>query len=153
MHHVTEEPIVVSDLVRSVSAVDRGGAVLFLGTVRRSAEDGPIRAIEYSAYVEMADGEFERIVEEARGQWPDAAFAVRHRIGHVPVGEPSIAVAAAAPHRAEAFAACRYVIEEAKKRLPVWKKELLDDGRARWREERRPDAAPPGSPSARHTSD
>lgn len=153
MDHVTTEPIVVSDLLRSVSGVERGGVVLFLGTVRRSPEDGPVGAIEYSAYVEMADAEFERIVREARERWPEAAYAAQHRVGHVAVGEPSIAVAAAAPHRAEAFAACRYIIDEAKKRLPVWKKELLDDGRTRWREDSQPSGTPPRSPSSRHTSD
>jgi molybdopterin synthase catalytic subunit len=146
MEHVTSEAIVVSDLLSHVSAVERGAVVLFLGTVRRSAEDGPVRGIDYSAYVEMAKGEFGRIVQEAGLRWPEARFAAQHRIGHVPVGEPSIAVAAGAPHRAEAFAACRFVIEEAKKRLPVWKKELLDDGRARWREDRQRDSAPPRSP-------
>ena len=88
----------------------------------------------YSAYEEMAAAEFERILDEALGQWPDARFAAQHRVGLVPVGEPSIAVAAAAPHRAEAFAACQYVVDESKKRLPVWKKEMFDDGTVRWRE-------------------
>jgi molybdopterin synthase catalytic subunit len=81
----------------------------------------------------MAVAEFDRILEEARSRWPDGRLAACHRLGTVPAGEASIAIAAAMPHRAEAFAACRYVIEEAKRRLPVWKQEILDDGTRRWR--------------------
>lgn len=134
MDHVTRDAIAITDLTTRVCGVERGGVVLFLGTVRRSPEDGPVRAIEYSAYEAMAEAEFGRIVAEAQARWPGARFAAQHRIGVVPLGEPSIAVAAAAPHRAEAFAACRFVIEEAKARLPVWKREQFDDGGVRWKE-------------------
>lgn len=146
MEHVTRDPIAIPDLVASVCGAERGGVVLFVGTVRRGREDGPVRAIEYSAYEEMAAAEFGRIVAEAQARWPDARFAAQHRVGAVCVGEPSIAVAAAAPHRAEAFAACRYVIEEAKSRLPVWKREQFDDGGVRWRENPPHDSGLSGSP-------
>jgi len=107
--------------------------VLFLGVVRRSAADGDVTGIEYSAYADMAEAEFARIVEEAARRWPGVAVAVRHRVGWVPVGEPSIAIATAAPHRAEAYEASRYVIDETKRRVPVWKKEHLAGGRTpRW---------------------
>ncbi len=122
-------------LVAELADSGRGGTVAFVGSVRRSEADGPVTAIDYSAYEPMAAEECDRIVAEALARWPDAGVRVQHRLGRVPVGEPSIAVVAAAPHRAEAFAACRHVIEEAKKRLPVWKRELLEDGAARWREE------------------
>ena len=88
--------------------------------------------IEYSAYDAMAEAELERIVTEAQQQWPGVRVALRHRVGRVPVGEASIAIVAAAPHRAEAFAACRHVIEAVKQRLPVWKKEYHVDGTAAW---------------------
>jgi molybdopterin synthase catalytic subunit len=94
-----------------------------------------VTAIDYSGYEEMLAEELGRIIEEARQRWPEARVAAQHRLGRVPRGEPSIAVVVAAPHRDEAFAACRQVIEEAKRRLPVWKKELFEDGAARWREE------------------
>ncbi len=142
MDAVTHEPIDLTRLVAEVSGPGRGGTVLFVGSVRRGPDDGPVRAIEYSAYEEMVAPEVERILGEAAARWPDARFAAQHRVGRVPLGEPSIAVAAGAPHRAEAFAACRFVIEEAKKRLPVWKKEQFDDGSTRWRDD---EAAP--SPS------
>ena len=80
----------------------------------------------------MAVAEFDRLLAEVRRRWPDARLAVRHRLGLVPTEEASIAIAAAAPHRAAAFEACRYVIEEVKKRLPIWKKELRADGTALW---------------------
>ena len=107
---------------------------MFLGSVRRSKEDGPVEAIEYSAYEEMAEVEFDRIVAEVRDRWPDIECRAQHRVGEVPVGEPSIAVVAAAPHRIEAFDACRYMVEEAKRRLPIWKRERFEDGTTRWRE-------------------
>jgi molybdopterin synthase catalytic subunit len=151
MEAVTRDSIAIADLIASVSGVEQGGVVLFLGTVRRGAEDGPVRGIEYSAYEEMATAEFARIIDEARERWPDAQCAAQHRLGHVPVGEPSIAVAAAAPHRAGAFAACRYVIEEAKKRLPVWKKEWFDDGTTSWREHEDP-GSPRRHPSSRSST-
>ncbi len=134
MNHVTHDPIQLDRLIAEVSDPGRGAIVVFLGTVRRGPDDGPVREIEYSAYEAMAAGEFQRIVNEAAGQSHNIEVAAQHRLGTVPTGDPSIAVVAAAPHRAEAFTACRYVIEQAKLRLPVWKKERLDDGGTRWRE-------------------
>lgn len=134
MGHVHEAPIDGLALLQSVSDHGCGAEVLFLGTVRRSDEDGPVVAIEYSAYTAMADEEFDRIIEEARTRWLGARFAVRHRIGEIPVGEPSIGVAVAAPHRMEAYAASRFVVDEAKRRLPIWKRERFEDGSAEWRE-------------------
>lgn len=128
MTYLTRDRLSADALLGSVSGPERGGTCLFLGTVR----DAGVTGIEYSAYDAMADAELDRMLAEAHERWPDARVAVRHRLGMVPVGEASIAIAAAAPHRAEAFAACRYVIEEVKRRLPVWKKELRRDGTAAW---------------------
>jgi molybdopterin synthase catalytic subunit len=130
----THDPIDPVALVAEIAAPNCGGTVLFLGTVRRSDEDGPVTEIEYSAYEEMLTEEFRRIVGEAAARWPGVRCAAQHRLGAIPLGEPSIAVAAAAPHRAEAFAVARFVIDEAKRRLPVWKKERFVDGSTRWRE-------------------
>jgi molybdopterin synthase catalytic subunit len=135
VEYLTREPIDVAGLMAAVAGSGRGGAVVFLGSVRQTREDGPVSAIDYEAYEAMAADEFGRIVEEARAQWPEAGVSVQHRLGHVPLGEPSIAVAAAAAHRAEAFAACRWVVDEAKRRLPIWKRERFEDGSTRWREE------------------
>jgi molybdopterin synthase catalytic subunit len=128
----TRDPLDVTALLASVQGAEHGATAVFLGTVRRSAEDGEVVGIEYSAYEAMAEAEFERIVTDAGERWPMARVAVRHRLGYVPTGEASVAVVAAAPHRAEAFAACRFVIDETKRRVPVWKKERLASGAARW---------------------
>ena len=124
MGFLTDRPLDLTDLVAEVASPEQGGTCAFLGTVRGGPEDGNVSAIEYSAYPEMAEAEFGRIVAEVETRWPGAKVAVRHRLGEIPVGEASIAIAAAAPHRADAFEACRAVIEAVKVRLPVWKKDL-----------------------------
>jgi molybdopterin synthase catalytic subunit len=129
---LTQDPLDVSTLLASVGGGDVGGTAAFIGTVRRSAEDGDVVGIEYSAYETMADAEFDRILAEAAGRWATARVAVRHRLGLVSTGDVSVVVVAAAPHRAEAFAACRFVIDETKRRVPIWKKEHLATGAARW---------------------
>lgn len=129
MDRLTREPIAVDALLREVQSAERGGTCVFLGTVRG---DDDVTGIEYSAYDEMAVAEIERMLAEAQQRWNGARVTLQHRLGLVPLGEASIGIVAAAPHREEAFAACRYVIEEVKKRLPVWKKELHADGTARW---------------------
>jgi len=129
MTHLTRSPLSVEALLAEVQGPERGGTCVFLGTVR---DEDDVTGIEYSAYEEMAIAEIERMLAEARAQWPEARVRLQHRLGLVSLGEASIAIAAAAPHRDEAFAACRYVIEEVKKRLPIWKKELHVDGSATW---------------------
>lgn len=129
MNKLTRARISVEALLGQVQSAERGGTCVFLGTVRN---DDDVTAIEYSAYDDMAMDEIARMLEEARARWPTAKIIVQHRLGVVPVGEASIAIVAAAPHRAEAFTACRYVIEEVKQRLPMWKKELHADGTATW---------------------
>ena len=123
--YITRHPLEVADLLAEVRSSERGGTCVFVGTVRK---EGDVTGIDYSAYESMAIAESERIVGDAQAQWPDARVMLQHRLGVIPVGEASIAIAAAAPHRDAAFAACRFVIEEVKKRLPVWKKELRGDG-------------------------
>ncbi len=132
--YLTGEPIAVERLISLASGPENGGTAVFIGTVRAAPEDGPVTAIEYSAYPEMVEREMDSILEEARSRWPQAKFSVQHRTGVVPLGEASVVVVTATPHRDAAFAACRYVIEEIKHRLPVWKKEHLSGGESRWRE-------------------
>jgi molybdopterin synthase catalytic subunit len=131
---VTRDPIDAGRLLAAVASPACGGTALFLGTVRAGPDDGPVVRIEYEAYAEMLETEFLRIAAETTARWAEARVAVQHRIGPIPLGEPSIAVAVAAPHRAEAFAACRFAVDEAKRRLPVWKREVLADGTAQWRD-------------------
>ena len=133
MSYLVRDAIDATALLKSVSNQVLGGTVLFSGTVRAGPEDGPVVAIEYSAYDQMAESEFSRIMTEVTERWPDVAAVLRHRLGTVPIGEASIVIAAASPHRAEAFEVCRYVIDAVKTRVPIWKREFLDDGKARWR--------------------
>lgn len=129
MTTLTRHPLDVAELLAEVQGPERGGTCVFVGSVR--TDDG-VTAIDYSAYEPMAFEEIDRILGEARERWPDARVMLQHRLGEIPAGEASIAIAAAAPHRDEAFSTCRYVIEEVKKRLPVWKKEIRADGSTTW---------------------
>lgn len=129
MMHLTRDPLDVADLLAEVQGPERGGTCVFLGTVRNDAD---VTSIDYSAYEPMAFEEIERILSEAHERWPGSRVMLQHRLGILSVGEASIAIAAAAPHRDDAFAACRFVIEEVKKRLPIWKKELNANGNATW---------------------
>jgi molybdopterin synthase catalytic subunit len=127
-------PIRVEALVAEVASPLRGATAIFLGTVRAAPEDGPVSRIEYSGYDEMVEAEWSRITAEAGQRWPEVAVVGRHRLGDVPLGEASMAVAVGAGHRADALDACRWVVEEAKHRLPVWKREVFRDGTTAWRD-------------------
>lgn len=131
MDYLTRKPIAIEPLLAAVQSPERGGTCVFLGTVRGGGDD-EVTGIAYSAYDEMAVAEIKRILDETQARFTSARVMLQHRLGLVPLGEASIAIAAAAPHRDEAFAACRNVIEEVKKRLPVWKKELHADGTTTW---------------------
>jgi molybdopterin synthase catalytic subunit len=146
--YLTREPLRLDALLAEVASRECGGTCVFLGTVRAGPGDGPVTAIAYSAYEEMVTTEFDGLLADARARWPDARLAVRHRLGEIPTGEASIAIVAAAPHRAQAFDACRFVIEQVKRRVPVWKQEWRADGSAVWVDAAgRPTVAPPDHPS------
>jgi molybdopterin synthase catalytic subunit len=130
--YLTDAALEPARLLAEVASPGCGGTVLFVGTVRRTAEDGDIEGIDYSAYHEMAEAELERIVCEAGERWRSARIALRHRLGWVAAGEASVAIAVACPHRADAYAASRFVIDETKRRVPIWKRERLCSGASRW---------------------
>ena len=131
MEFITDEPIELAPLVSAVQAPDRGGVACFLGLVRDHHEGRGVLRLEYSAYEPMAEAECRRIVAEVETRWR-VAVALRHRVGSLAIGDTAVAVAAASAHRDEAFAACRYVIEEAKRRVPIWKREFYADGTVAW---------------------
>jgi len=136
---VTREPLDLAALVGSVSASPGHGAVTsFLGVVRNQHLDRRVTHIEYEAYEPLAVRGLERIIEEAQDCWPEAALGIWHRVGRLAVGEASVAIAAASPHRADAFAACRYAIERVKQIVPIWKHEFFEGGEA-WIEGARAD--------------
>ena len=129
--YLISEPLDLARLVERVQAPSRGGIACFLGTVRDHHSGRAVVRLEYSAYGAMAEAECERIVGEAEARWA-CAVALRHRVGTLAVGEAAVAVAVAAAHREEAFAACRFVIEEVKRRVPIWKREVFADGSVEW---------------------
>ncbi len=131
MGFLVEQPIDVRRVAARVVTPEFGGVVTFVGGVRNHHAGRSVVRLEYSAYGPMADAEFARIIEEAEGRWP-ARVAVEHRIGTLEVGDVAVVVVAAAPHRDAAFDACRYVIEELKRRVPIWKREHYTDGTAGW---------------------
>jgi molybdopterin converting factor subunit 1 len=125
---LSEQPLDPGAVVSRVSGPGMGGLVTFAGSVREQARGHQIRHLEYEAYPGMAEREMERIASQAAERWPGARVAIAHRVGHLEVGELAVVVAAAAPHRAEAFAACRFAIDTLKERVPIWKKEFATDG-------------------------
>jgi len=131
MDFLTEAPLDLAELVAEVSDTDRGGVATFLGLVRDHHEGRRVLRLEYSAYGPMAEAECATIVAEAEARWP-VRIAVRHRLGMLAIGDAAVAVAAGGAHRDEAFAACRQVIEELKRRVPIWKKEFYADGSVGW---------------------
>lgn len=109
-----------------------GAALLFLGTVRDMNDGQAVTALDYSAYGSMAERELAAIASEAAEQWSTDDIIVEHRTGQLGLGDISVAIAVAHPHRGPAYEASRYIIEELKKRLPVWKREHYADGSAEW---------------------
>jgi molybdopterin synthase catalytic subunit len=129
---ITRDPISVESVLALVGGPADGAIDIFLGVVRDHNDGSAVSGMRYDAYVEMAEQVLRAIVTEAAGLKGVGKVAAVHRIGELEVGEASVAIAASAPHRAEAFAACRYVIEEIKKRLPVWKQERYVTGEEHW---------------------
>ena len=132
MHRITRESIDPRVLEAAVRTDACGGVVTFLGVVRDNHGGRAVDGLEYEAHEEMALAEFHAIVSEVLHRWPEVRIAVTHRVGSLDVGEIAVAVCAAAPHRAEAFDACEYTIDELKKRAPIWKKERYVDGTSEW---------------------
>lgn len=123
-------PLELNALVAALG--DRGGAdgavVTFLGLVRNHHAGRRVRHLEYEAFEPLALKAFARIAAELQERWPGARLALHHRIGRLEVGEASVAIAVASAHRAEAYAACRYVIERVKQIAPIWKREFFEGG-------------------------
>ncbi|HEX3468452.1 MAG TPA: molybdenum cofactor biosynthesis protein MoaE [Candidatus Elarobacter sp.] len=127
-------PLDVAALERAVRSDAHGAVVTFLGTTRATSpgDPRPVAALDYEAYPEMAVAEMETIAREARERFGPLEIAMVHRTGRVALGEPSVAVVVAGPHRGPAFDACRYAIDALKARVAVWKREEYRDGDAAW---------------------
>jgi molybdopterin synthase catalytic subunit len=128
---ITSSPLDLAALVAEVSCGDAGGhgaIATFTGLVRHHNLGRTVLFLEYEAYEALAVRALERIVAEAQNAWPGARLGVHHRLGRLELGEASIIIAAASPHRGEAFAACRYAIERVKQIVPIWKREHFEGG-------------------------
>ncbi|MGE3274714.1 MAG: molybdenum cofactor biosynthesis protein MoaE [Vicinamibacterales bacterium] len=125
---LTGDALALEPLVATVSAPGAGAIVTFLGLVRDHNQGRRVSHLEYEAYAPLAEKALARIVDEAAARWPGVRIAVHHRTGRLEIGEASVAIAAASPHRADAYAACRYAIERVKQIVPVWKHEYFDGG-------------------------
>jgi molybdopterin synthase catalytic subunit len=128
MFRVTNQPIDLSELVRYVTDPEAGAIVTFIGTTRNNNEGRKVIALDYEAYPEMAEKELARIGADANNQWPLCRIAIVHRLGPVQIGEASVMIAVSSAHRHAAFAASRFAIEEIKKTVPIWKKEVFEGG-------------------------
>lgn len=127
---LTAAPLDAEAVVERVARPSAGGICAFLGVVRDTNLGRDVDHLVYEAYPEMAVAEMARIAAEIADRWPGARAAIAHRTGRLEIGEASVAIAVAAPHRAEAFAACRHAIDALKERVPIWKKEVWSDGSA-----------------------
>ena len=131
---IVDIPIVLEALVDRVRTDACGAIVTFLGVVRETSDDErAVDGLSYEVYPQMALPEMEAIARETRERFGPCEIAIVHRIGALALGEASVAIAVAAPHRALAFDGCEYAIDELKSRVPIWKKEHYRDGEATWR--------------------
>ncbi len=145
---LVDEPIDVEALRAEVADPTCGAAVVFVGTARDHHQGRAVSGLRYSAYRRMALAALARIAGELEAAEPRLRLALVHRLGEVPVGEASVAIAAASPHRAAAFDAARTALERLKREVPIWKLESYADGGSAWREEE-PLAAPPRAAAER----
>ncbi len=125
---LTREPLKRDELIAAVSHASVGGIVVFEGVVRDNARGKMVRYLEYDVYPEMAVQQIRAIVTEAQQLWGVERVVVAHRFGRLEIGEASVIIVVATPHRGEAFEACRYIIDTLKTTVPIWKKEVATDG-------------------------
>lgn len=140
--HLTADPIDLASMVVEARPSD-GGVCIFVGVVRNENGGRVTTGIRYEAYGPMAESEMEKIAEGLRREWPAVRVRMVHRVGPLEIGEASVIVVATAPHRADAFAACRAAIDRIKTTVPIWKKESYADGTEEW-------VDPTREPTGRH---
>jgi molybdopterin synthase catalytic subunit len=152
---LTDHPLDADAVARSVADPSCGAVVVFSGIVRDSHRGRPVERITYSAYRAMAQARLREIARRLEQRYPGTRVAIVHRLGQLRVGEPSVVIAVASPHREAAYAANREALERLKTEVPIWKREHYADGESRWREEEPLAAAEPGptpASSARHAT-
>jgi len=125
---LTTNPIDVASALNYLQSEQAGAVDLFLGVVRDNTQDRPVDRLDYEAYDRMAISEMQKIVDTAHERWPILRCVVVHRTGMLLVGEMAVLIGVATAHRADAFEACRYIIDTIKQTVPIWKKEVFTDG-------------------------
>jgi molybdopterin synthase catalytic subunit len=131
---LTPIPLPVAEAMAFVADTSAGGIATFLGTTRSQDGEGgrTLLALDYEAYEQMAAEQFRALADQARHRWPVVKLVILHRIGRVELGEPSVLIAVSTPHRAQAFEACRWLMDSLKASAAIWKKEIWSDGSAKW---------------------
>jgi molybdopterin synthase catalytic subunit len=129
---ISADPLDVDEALSFVGDPGAGGTCVFVGTVRDSSPEGEVTGLHYEAWEELAGARLREVASELFERWPVRRVAILHRTGDLAIGEASVVVACSAPHRAEAFDACRHGIERLKQDVPIWKKEALVSGEAQW---------------------
>jgi molybdopterin synthase catalytic subunit len=125
---ISPHPLSVQSCLDWMMSPESGGIDLFIGTVRNQTKGKPVIRLEFEAYEPMAVSELEKILKQATEKWPVQKMLVHHRTGVLTAGEIAVIVAVAAAHRAAAFEGCRYIIDKLKETVPIWKKEIFEDG-------------------------
>lgn len=128
MHEIVDDILDTAKLAQMVASEKDGAIVTFAGIVRGNNQGKKVLFLEYEAYPEMALKMMQRIEDEILETWGLNSVAIQHRVGRLNVGETSVFIVVSAPHRADAFAACHYAIDRLKKIVPIWKKEIFEDG-------------------------
>jgi molybdopterin synthase catalytic subunit len=129
---LNHDPIDSSAVIESVQSPAAGAVVLFLGTTREFTAGRQTESLDYESYGEMAFRKLEELEQEARQQWSLTELTIVHRLGHLGLGEASVAIAVSAPHRKDAFTAGQWLIDTLKEIVPIWKKENWADGTSEW---------------------
>lgn len=125
---ISESPLNVQSCIDWVQSPESGGIDVFLGTVRNATKGKKVLHLEFEAYEPMAIAEMKKIAEEILAKWPVNKILIHHRTGKLDIGEIPVIIAVAAAHRGAAFDACRYAIDTLKQTVPIWKKEVFEDG-------------------------
>ena len=125
---ITYEPIIVQHCIDTVMAPESGGIDVFIGTVRDTTKGKKVVRLEFEAYESMALSELQKIVDEIKNKWPVHKIIIHHRTGVLYTGDVAVVIAVSAAHRDAAFEACRYAIDTLKQTVPIWKKEVFEDG-------------------------
>lgn len=123
-----DTPLSPQNCLQQVASAEAGGTVLFDGTVRNNTRGRTVVRLEFEAYAPMAISEMRKIAEEVERRWQARHVAIHHRVGALDIGDIAVLIAVATPHRAAAFEACQYAIDTLKETVPIWKKEIFEDG-------------------------